>query len=211
MANHVYYWAQFYEMNDAAKARWQEMASNLIEENHEFWFGDLWVDGKEGSPTAEEVRQYSWTTDQIGPKWCYIQEFDEDSFSGYSAWSAPEEGLVKILKELEQLDPNIITTITYDDEMPNFAGWSVYKGSELQDGCEYDDEEIREGIFHDNDHLKEHWDEDNEEWQCGEDGDMTEEACAAEAEYRDLMYDWINEAQSDGVAQTLEWLKEEQE
>jgi len=211
MANHVMYNVQFHQINDAAKARWKEMTQNLEEENHEYWFGDLWVDGKEGSPTKEEVRQYSWTTDFIGPKWCYIQDIDEESFQGYSAWSAPEEGLVKILEELEQLDPNIVTSITYDDEMPNFVGWSVYKGSEMEDGCEWDDEEIREEIFFAHPNLKEHWDESADEWQCDEDGDMTEEASEAEDEYRDVMYEHINDMQSDGIADSVMHLTQEQQ
>ena len=211
MANHVSYHVYFREINDAAKARWKEMTSNLEAENHEYWFGDLWVDGKEGSPTKDEVRQYSWTTDVIGPKWCYIQDFDEDSFSGYSAWSAPEEGLVKILEELEKFDPNIITSITYDDEMPNFVGWSVYKGSEMEDGCEDDDEEIRDAVFHAHPHLREQWDEDACEWATDEDGDQTDESYEAEDEYRDVMYEVINEMQEDGIQSVLEYLKEDNE
>ena len=211
MANHVSYYVQFHKINDVAKARWKEMTENLENEqkpDYEYWFADLWVDGKEGSPTLEEVRQYSWTCDHIGPKWCYIQDIDEESFSGYSAWSAPEEGLVKILEELEQLDPNIVASITYDDEMPNFVGWSVYRGSEMEDGCEWDDAEIREEVFFLHPKLKEHWDESNDEWQCDEDGDMTEEAYAAEDEYRDVMYEVINDMQGHGIDEAIKYLTE---
>ena len=208
MANHVMFNVQFHQINDAAKARWVQMTENLVRENHECWFADLWVDGKEGSPTKEEVRQYSWTTDFIGPKWCYIQDFGDEDFQGYSAWSAPEEGLVKILEELEQLDPNIITSISYDDEMPNFIGWSVYKGSELVDGCEYDEEEIREAVFDQNEDIAEHWDDERDEWATDEDGDMTDEASEAEDAYRDVMYEICNDLQSDGIAGTLKFLQE---
>lgn len=211
MANHVSYYVHFREINDAAKERWKEMTSRLESENYEYWFGDLFVDGKEGSPSKEDVRQYSWTTEHIGPKWCYINDFDEESFQGYSAWSAPEDGLVKILEELEQLDPNIITSITYDDEMPNFVGWYVYKGSEMEDGCEDDEEEIRESVFFAHPHLKEYWDYGNDEWKTDEDGDITEEADAAADEYRDLMYDVINDMQSEGIQNTLEYMKEQSE
>ena len=211
MANHVSFYVNFHEINDAAKARWKEMTENLVQENYEYWFGDLWVDGKEGSPTKDEVRKYDWTTDVIGPKWCYIQDFDEDSFGGYSAWSPPEDGLVKILEELEKFDPNIITSITYDDEMPNFVGWYVYSGSQMEDGCEDDDEEIREAVFDQNPHLREHWDDANDEWQCDEDGDMTEEAYAAEDEYRDCMYEVINEMQATGIDDCIKFIKEARE
>lgn len=215
MANHVNYYVQFHQMNDAAKARWQEMSQNLIKEEyntsfHEYWFADLWADGKEGSPTNEDVRQYSWTTEHIGPKWCYIQDFEEDYFNGYSAWIAPEEGLVKLLEELKQLDPDIVTSIQYEDEMPNFVGWSVYKGSEMEDGCEWDEYEIREEIFWAYPNLKEHWDEENEEWKCDEDGNITEEADQAADEFRDIIYDVTNDMQSDGIAESVMHLTQEQ-
>jgi hypothetical protein len=212
MANHVSYNVHFVEINEAAKARWKEMTDNLEndrQDGYEYWFGDLFVDDKEGSPSLDEVREYSWTTDVIGPKWCYINDYDDDSFSGYSAWSAPEEGLVKILEELEKHDPNIITTIQYDDEMPNFVGWYVYQGSELQDGCEDDDEEIRDAVFNQYPNLKEHWNEDADGWATDENGDMTEQASEAEDEYRDVMYEVINDMQQKGIDSVLEWLKEE--
>lgn len=213
MANHVSFSIRFEQINDAAKARWQEMTGNLVQDNYEYWFGDLWVDGKEGSPTSEEVRQYSWTTDVIGPKWCYIQDFDDDGCSGYSAWSAPEEGLVKILEELEELDPNIITSFYYDDEMPNFYGVYVYEGSEMEDGFEDDEDELRDRIFSNEEykHIKEQWDEDNVEWVTDDDGDQTDESSAAEEEFRDVMYEVMNEAQSDLVGETVKYIQERQQ
>ena len=116
-----------------------------------------------------------------------------------------------MLEILEKDDPNIITSITYDDEMPNFVGWSVYKGSEMEDGCEWDEHEIREEIFHAHPNLREHWDESNDEWQCDEDGEMTEEAYAAEDEYRDVMYEHINEMQDSGIDSTVKYLIERDE
>jgi hypothetical protein len=214
MANHVSYQVWFREINDAAKARWKEMTDNLQndrQDGYEYWFGDLFVDNKEGSPTLDEVREYSWTTEVIGPKWCYIQDYDEDSFSGYSAWSPPETGLVKILEELEKLDPKMVTSITYDDEMPNFVGWSVYVGSEMEDGCEDDYEDIQFTIFNNHPHLKEHWDEDNEEWATDEDGDCTEETSAAQDEFQEYLYDTINIMQEDGIQSVLTYLHENSE
>jgi len=214
MANHVSYYVWFREMNDAAKARWKEMTDNLQNDQqsgYEYWFGDLWVDGKEGSPTLDEVRQYSWTTEEIGPKWCYIQDYDEDSFSGYSAWSPPLDGLVKILEELEKLDPKMITSITYDDEMPNFVGWSVYVGSEMEDGCEDEYEEIREAVFNEQPHLREHWDEENDDWATDEDGDTTDAAYEAQDELQEYLYDVINTMQEEGIQSTLTYLKEQEE
>lgn len=211
MANHVSFNVWFREINDEAKARWKEMTENLKSDNYEYWMGDLWVDGKEGSPTEEQVRQYDWTTDVIGTKWAYINDFDEDSFQGYSAWSAPEEGVSKILEELAKLDPNMITSMTYDDEMPNFVGWSVWLGDQLEDGCEDDDEEIREAVFAQNPEIAEHWDHDNDEWKCDEDGDMLDESYEAEDQFRDVMYEVINDMQEEGIDEAIKAIKEYQE
>lgn len=211
MANHVSSYMQFEEINEPAKAKLKELSGRLREMDYgRKWFGDLFVDGEELK--YEDVEQYSWTTEFIGPKWCYIEDCDFEGETPFmmceSAWSAPEEGLCKLIEELIELDPNIVATITYEDEMPNFVGWSVYEGTDLYDGCEWDDGEIREEIFFLHSHLQEHWDESNDEWQCDEDGDMTEEAYAAEDEYRDIMYEVINDMQSNGVTTTLEELRE---
>jgi ABC-type glycerol-3-phosphate transport system substrate-binding protein len=138
-----------------------------------------------------------------------MDELDEEiSFRTESAWSPPEAGVAKILEEIEKVDPNVIGTMVYDDEMPNFVGWSLFHGSELEDGGEWDDEEIREEIFYAHPHLKEHWDESNDEWQCDEDGDMTQEAYDAEDEYRDVMYEICNDMQDKGLDEAMKFLKE---
>ena len=218
MANHVYSNIRIVPSNEAGMAKLKEIfqrAKDRPESDGNLWFGYLFVDGKEGSPTAEEVTQYSWTTEHIGPKWCHIEDIDEMDdeimFRTESAWSPPESGLSKLLEEIEAVDSEVYASISYDDEMPNFVGWSVYKGSELEDGSEWDDHEIREEVFFLHPHLKEHWDEDNDEWQCDEDGDMTEEAEAAEDEFRDIMYEVINDFQDNGIDEAIKYLTEQEE
>jgi hypothetical protein len=56
--------------------------------------------------------------------------------------------------------------------------------------------------------LKEHWDEENDEWQCDEDGELTEEASNAEDEYRDVMYEVINDMQDTGIENAIHWILE---
>jgi len=218
MANHVYSNIRIVPSNEAGMAKLKEIfqrATDRPESDGRLWFGYLFVDGKEGSPTAEEVTQYSWTTEHIGPKWCHIEDIDEMDdeimFRTESAWSPPEEGLGKLLEEIEAVDPKVYASISYDDEMPNFVGWSVYRGSELEDGSEWDDHEIREEVFFLHPHLKEHWDEENDEWQCDEDGDMTEEAYAAEDEFRDVMYEVINDFQDNGIDEAIKYLTEQED
>lgn len=219
MANSVYSNIRIIPSNEAGMTKLNEIfqrAKDRPETDGNLWFGYLFVDGKEGSPTAEEVTQYSWTTEHIGPKWCHIEDLDEMedeiSFRTESAWSPPENGLIKILEEIEVVDPKVRGIITYEDEMPNFIGAYVYEGSELVDGAEDDDEEIREAVFAWQTHLKEHWDESNDEWKCDEDGDMLEESYEAEDQYREFLYEWICNRHDELVDEAIASLdKEEQQ
>jgi len=219
MANYVYSNICITPSNEAGVAKLKEIfhrAKDHPELTSARYFGYLFVDGKEGSPTEEEVVEYSWATEHIGPKWIHIEldvdEMDDEiQFRTESAWVQPEKGLIKILGEIEQVDPKVRATITYDDEMPNFVGWSVYVGSEMEDGCEWDEEEIRDEIFHAYPHLKEYWDEDADEWATDENGDMTPESDDANDEYRDVMYEVMANMQDDGIDQCLKWLDEQKE
>jgi hypothetical protein len=162
MANHVNFNVTFHQINDAAKAKLNEMYGRIRKENNYQWLSDMFV---EGDLTYEETEKYTWTTENIGPKWSYLNDFDENGFQGEAAWSAPVAGLVKLLTILEEFDPKMITSITYEDESPNFVGWEVYEGSECYDGEEEDWEEIRERVINDSEALtEESWDDDEEDW-----------------------------------------------
>lgn len=214
MANNVSSYIEFVEINDAAKAKLQEMFGRCREQDYgRRWFADMFV---EGDLSYEDVEQYSWTTEHIGPKWCYIEDYDVEGETPYfmtdSAWAQPEQGLVKLLEELEKLDSKLVTTISYEDEMPNFIGWSVYEGSEMFDGREDDYDEIQEFMFDKHPNLKEHWDEDSEDWATDEEtGDYTEGAEEAMDEFRDLLYEFISETNNEGIADALRMLQESNE
>lgn len=200
MANHVNYGVRFEQMNDAAKAKWKELTSRLVEQEYEYWMGDLWV--YEGGPvSADDVREYSWTTEHVGPKWCYIQDFDEESFHGYSAWSEPTPALEWILSQLAPLDPQMITTITYEDEMPNFAGVYVYEGDECIDGYEDEHDEIMDRIFETHPDLKEKWDEEIEDWKDED----------AQDEWNEILWEEISGHQMALIADTVEMIKNDQQ
>ena len=200
MANHVSWSITFHEINDAAKAKWKELTDRLVKEDYEYWMGDLWV-YEDGPVNAEDVRQYSWTTEHLGPKWCYITEIDEDSCYGYSAWSWPEQGLNWILEQLSPLDPKLITSINFDDEMPNFYGTYTYDGADLYDGFEDDYDELMERIFVEYPHLKEKWDSEEEEWKDDE----------SEEEFREVIYEVMHEAQDNDVQENVKYIKEGRE
>ena len=124
--------------------------------HHTNGFSDIFV---EGDLTYEETEKYQWTTANIGPKWSYFEDFsaeeDDVYFSGESAWSSPEQGLEKLLGILVEYDPKIITSISYEDEGPNFFGADIYEGEEMYDGIEHDYEETIDLVINDSERLTE--------------------------------------------------------
>jgi hypothetical protein len=174
MANYVNFCVSFDQINEAAKSKLKELYGRIRnEEGSHAWFSDMFV---EGDLTYEDTGKYEWTTANIGPKWCYLEEFDETFMNGTSAWCYPEEGITKLLEILEEFDPDIITSVTYEDENPNFVGCSIFEGSVQIDGLEYDYEEIIEVVIEASEILNEDsWNSDDEVWVDDEAEDVFQE------------------------------------
>ena len=142
MANSVTFRVSFEQINKAATERLKEMFSRF--QDNDCNFGDMFVDGKEGSPTYEETDSRSWYTDNIGSKWCYLEEYDEEGLFGRSAWAAPSDGFHWLAEQLGELDPDLLMNVSYEDEMPNFVGWAVFDSADLWDEGMEDDDAIRD-------------------------------------------------------------------
>lgn len=200
MANHVNWTISFYRINDQAKKRWSELTSKLTKEDgdHGLWFGDLFL--KEDLSNSEEVKDFEWTVNNIGPKWNYIEDYDETGCFGVSAWGAPQEGLQKLLEEeLAPLDPNMITTISYEDEAPNFYGVNAYLGSELEDYREVDWDEMRELIIERDVELEGKWDEDEGDWVDEESYDI----------FYERLYEFVADHKDEIETEFVDYLKSE--
>ena len=156
MANHVHFAVAFHQINDDARMKLKEMFGRIREESPHKWFSDIFV---EGDLTYEETEKYEWTTANIGPKWCYFEDYSAEAtdvyFTGEAAWASPQQGLEKLLGILVEYDPKIITSITYEDEGPNFFGADIYEGEEMFDGIEYDYEETIDLVINDSEQLTE--------------------------------------------------------
>ena len=189
MANNVNTYVSFENISDAGKAKLQELTSRIRTERTYRWMGDMWVDGKEGSPTYEETEQYAWTTEFIGPKWNYLEDYGDDFLSITSAWSWPEDGIRWIVEQIAEVDKEFRVRVSYEDEMPNFFGAALYEADGLVDYIEWDSDEIQEMMHDDHPDLIEHWDEDEQ------DGDE---------EYWDLRNEYIYEWMSD---KQYEWFQ----
>ncbi len=142
MANNVTFKISFEQINKAAKERLKEMFSRFRDDDCNF--GDMFVDGKEGSPTYEETNTRNWYNENVGSKWCYLEEYDDDYLFGRSAWAPPSEGFHWLAEQLGELDPELLMNVSFEDEMPNFVGWAVFEGPNLWDEGMEDDDAIRD-------------------------------------------------------------------
>ena len=138
MANHVNTYVKFERLNDAGKAKLQELYSRVRNNDDRPWFGDMW--GLE----PEICETHNWNCENVGPKWCYFEDRDEDCFQTTSAWVYPEQGISWLIEQLAAVDPNVLAYVTYEDEMPNFFGCWFFDANGMYDGYEWDDEEIQE-------------------------------------------------------------------
>jgi hypothetical protein len=140
MANHVNTHVRFEKLNDAGKAKLQELYSRIRKEEKDYeWFSDIFGLNKELTDLRE------WNLENVGPKWCYFEDRGEDYFNTVSAWSFPQPGLEWLFEQIASVDPTFIASVFYQDEMPNFFGVYVYDKDGMVDGCEWgEDGEITE-------------------------------------------------------------------
>ena len=160
MANNVNTHVNFDRISDEGKAKLLELISRVRTDGNYLWLSDMWVDGKEGSPTYEQTEKYDWTTEFIGPKWNYIEDSGDDYISIVSAWGWPEKGIEWIMGEIGEVDPSVRALVSYEDEMPNFFGAAVFEADGLVDYIEWDSDEIQEMMHEEFPELLEMWDED---------------------------------------------------
>ncbi len=166
MANNVNTCIDMENLNSNAVNLIKELYSRVRETEDYKWFGDMFVDGT--NVTYEQSEKYEWTLENIGPKWCYIEDFDVGEngcmIRTVSAWGAPITAVENLLTTIAAICPDVVTEVTYEDEMPNFIGANFYTGDTLDDSSEWDYDELLEEV-------KKHHDIEEDE-----DGDLTEES-----------------------------------
>ena len=152
MANHVYFNVTVDGNNECLKGFSSAMEMTSVERKH--WNSEetyitrelLDIDKlkfmPEGTYDKDGYLEDSWNyyVNNVGAKWCNVEDVEEDYFSGYSAWSAPLE-FVQYLHEYlyDHHDKNHSIKMTYEDEFRNFIGVAHYK-----DGS-YDIDELESG------------------------------------------------------------------
>tara|TARA_B100001063_G_C16734504_1_gene541207 strand:+ start:518 stop:1105 length:588 start_codon:yes stop_codon:yes gene_type:complete len=100
----------------------------------------------EGTYDKDGYLEDSWNyyINNVGAKWCNVEETEEDYFSGYSAWSAPIQFVLYLHEYLyDHHDKKHSIKMTYEDEFRNFIGVAHYKGANF-DWEELDESNIQE-------------------------------------------------------------------
>jgi len=164
MANHVNTYVNFNRISEAGQKRFAELCSRLDgwdkEGTYSFNMHDIFgLEESEDGPGT-----YSWNIDNIGAKWCYMEDCGDHGFSTESAWSVPFDGIQYIFEEIYKVDPELVASITYEDEMPNFVGWSTWNNGGWDEGREWQWEEMQEHMLQQHEDLRAEWNEEDEEW-----------------------------------------------
>jgi len=188
MANNVYSNFWIYEGNDEVKKWFREKLDGLVIPEDEVVDFELYKPVHEmfwSDVNEEETSTRSWYIDNIGAKWCNVQDIDVESISCCSAWDYPEYFYVKIAEEAEKIDPKVIFAATYEDEMPNFFGSSVFYEGEVYDNYMIESDEYS------NEGLSFYWDEDEMGEEEPEDWEPSwEQMCAIqENSIENIIYD----------------------
>ena len=138
MANHVYFNVTL-TGNEEAHKGWSS-AMELTSVERELYDGTKYVSNElldidklkfmpEGTYDKDGWLEDSWNyyVDNVGAKWCNVEEVEADYFSGYSAWSPPIQ-FVQYLHEYlyDHHDKKHSIKMTYEDEFRNFIGVAHY-------------------------------------------------------------------------------------
>jgi hypothetical protein len=84
----------------------------------------------EGTYDKDGWLENSWDyyVNNVGAKWCNVEDFDEDFLSGYSAWSPPIQFIQYLHEYLyDHHDKKHTIKMTYEDEFRNFIGVAHYQ------------------------------------------------------------------------------------
>ena len=138
MANHVYFTIQIEGIED------EQFNENIKEEKvtRKDYDGNPYEVTEyveiENQPFMEEVNKsfdedgylensYDWYCNEIGAKWCHIDECQDRYISGYSAWRQPHELVINLIEYFaKKYETEVTASMTYEDEFRNFMGKQYY-------------------------------------------------------------------------------------
>ena len=187
MANHVNGNLRHYGLSEEGPKVWNEYVVAKLDEHkekYEVHLGHYLFKEKDGEFIDWD---FSQMCEEVGAKWAYATDWDEDYVNVYSAWSPVLEWAEMVAIKVSEADSNARFTFTYEDEFPNFVGVATFG----KDGMDTDNcleiDEIHEICRDNNPELAALWDEENEEWT---DEDAAYELLMDEGGIHDVIYEW---------------------
>jgi hypothetical protein len=95
---------------------------------------------------------WNWYCNNVGAKWCNVEDFGGCMLTGYSAWSPPTEMAWNLVYHLSKTFNTPVTAkMTYEDEFRNFIGVNEWE-TEFN-YPEHDDEEGDWDVYYDENYL----------------------------------------------------------
>ena len=145
MANHVYFTIQIEGIEDEQfnKSIKEEKVTRKDYDGNPYEVTE-YVE-IENQPFMEEVNKsfdedgylensYDWYCNEIGAKWCHIDECQDKYISGYSAWRQPHELVINLIEHFaKKYDTEVSASMTYEDEFRNFMGKQYFGSDKEQD------------------------------------------------------------------------------
>ncbi|MDA8928933.1 hypothetical protein N9I79_02070 [Gammaproteobacteria bacterium] len=78
---------------------------------------------------------YNWYCENVGAKWCNIDECEDSYISGYSAWRQPHELVLNLVEFFaKKYNTEVTASMTYEDEFRNFMGKQYYGSDKSEEG-----------------------------------------------------------------------------
>ena len=161
MANHVYFnisveglteeqWDCLFKSEEHERPHWKEgeppiKYHELIDLHEQPFMSNI---AREYDEDGWIKESYQWYCDNVGAKWCNIEEWENHGYmNGYSAWSTPYQMVINMLEfASNKFNVELSAKMTYEDEFRNFIGvdhFETYKDDEYY--CAHDENYIDGG------------------------------------------------------------------
>lgn len=189
MANHVSGYISIENASEAGQKVWDEFVVGTIEkhrDNYETHLGHFLFEEKDGEFVNWD---FDKMVDEVGAKWAYATDADENGFAYYSAWSPINALCEMISAKIGEVCQDFRLVMTYEDEMPNFVGCAIYDHGGHVDEAYMETDELHQLLMEQDPELKELYDEDEGYWKDGKEEEAWEIL-------NEIQYDFISDWQS---------------